>query len=79
MLGYCVPRLIDAVIVCSSCVEEEGSGGCCNNSPEIIGQYIKECMEMTPNSHRSYFYAFDVELYLCVQLCTTIYNIYGVP
>ena len=49
-----MPGLIDAVIVCSSCVEEEGSGGCCNNSPEIIGQYIKECMEMTPNSHRSY-------------------------
>ena len=39
---------------------------------------------MTPNSHRSCFYAFDMELYmhiykLCVQLCTTIYNIYGVP
>ena len=40
---------------------------------------------MTSNSHRSYFYAFDMELYmpsykqLCVQLCTTIYNIYGVP
>ena len=35
-------------------------------------------MEMTPNSHRSYFYAFDMELYmhiykLCVQLCTYIY------
>ena len=47
-------------------------------------------MEMTPSNHRSYVDAVDVELYmhiyiyiyiykLCVQLCTTIYNIYGVP